>query len=77
MYRLYNVHKINKKTVQHKYVKGPLKGHTKSIDVIMPARWIAYVYTFTKDQFDLFGKTPIKQGPRNFIIGNKALSYRK
>src|SRR5690606_35685995 len=67
MFRLYNIHKVNKKTIQHKYKTGPKKGQTKKIEVIAPAQWIAYVDTFTKDQFDLFGNTPIKQGPRNFV----------
>lgn len=71
MRRLYNIHKVNKKTIQHKYKTGPKKGQTKKIEVIAPAQWIAYVYTFTKEQFELFGKTPIKQGPRNFVIGHK------
>ena len=71
MRRLYNVHKVNKKTIQHKYKTGPKKGQTKKIEVIAPAQWIAYVYTFTKDQFELFGNTPIKQVPRNFVIGHK------
>ena len=77
MRRLYNVHKVNKKTIQHKYKSGPKKGQTKTIEVITPAQWIAYVYTFTKDQFELFGNTQIKQGPRNFVIGSKAVSYKK
>ena len=77
MRRLYNIHKVNKKTIQHKYKTGPKKGQTKKIEVIAPAQWIAYVYTFTKDQFELFGNTPIKQGPRNFVIGSKVVSYKK
>ena len=77
MRRLYNVHKVNKKTIQHKYKSGLKKGQTKKIEVIAPAQWIAYVYTFTKDQFELFGNTPIKQGPRNFVIGSKVVSYKK
>lgn len=72
MRRLYNIHKVNKKTIQHKYKTGPKKGQTKKIEVIVPVQWIAYVYTFTKDQFDLFGNTRIEQGPRNFVIGHKA-----
>ena len=71
MFRLYNIHKVNKKTIQHKYKTGLKKGQTKKIEVIAPAQWIAYVYTFTKEQFELFGNTPIKQGPRNFVIGHK------
>lgn len=71
MRRLYNIHKVNKKTIQHKYKTGPKKGQTKKIEVIAPAQWIAYVYTFTKDQFDLFGNTRIEQNSRNFVIGNK------
>lgn len=71
MFRLYNIHKVNKKTIQHKYKTGLKKGQTKKIEVIAPAQWIAYIYTFTKEQFELFGNTPIKQGPRNFVIGHK------
>lgn len=72
MRRLYNIHKVNKKTIQHKYKTGPKKGQTKKVEVITHAHWIAYVYTFTKDQFELFGNTQIKQGPRNFVIGATA-----
>lgn len=77
MRRLYNIHKVNKKTIQHKYKSGPKKGQTKKVEVLKEAHWVGYVYTLTKDQYDLFAKAPIKQDDRNFVIGKNALSYRK
>lgn len=70
--RLYNLHKVNAKFSQTKYVSGPKKGQTKEMTMTEKSYWIAYVYTFSVDQFKMIEAAGVRQNIRNFIIGKKA-----
>lgn len=61
-----NFEKRRKKVKFTKFKSGPNKGKIKSVEVIHPAHWVAYVYEFPKSY-----PIEIIQGNRTFTIKQK------